>query len=177
MIKVWLGSLAAYNAGALVGRWVDLPKTDEELSEIIEAINKEAEEIDGVYLSEEIDIFDFETEVDGIYNDLNRLGLREMNELAERLEGLDEYELKELAALIEGTDSIEEALDIHEQGRAIIIHDIEDNDDLGRAWVEELGGMEVPEHLVNYIDYEAIGRDLCFDGWTITSQGVAVCIN
>lgn len=177
MIKVWLGSLAAYNAGALVGEWVELPKTNEELTEIIEGINKEAEKVDGVYLSEEIDIFDFDIEIDGIYNDLNRLGLRKMNELAERLEGLDEYELDDVVALIEVTDSIEEALEIYEEGRAIILHDIEDNNDLGRAWVEELGGMEVPEHLVNYIDYEAIGRDLCFEGWTITSNEIAVCID
>lgn len=177
MIKVWIGSLAAYNAGALVGEWVDLPKSEDELNEAIEAIHKEANKIDGVWNSEEIDIFDFETEVEGIYNELQGMGLRQMNELAERFDGLDEYELKEVAALIEATGDIDEALSIQEEGRAIILYDIEDNDDLGRAWVEELGAMEVPSHLENYIDYEAIGRDLTFEGWTITSQDIAVCID
>ncbi len=40
---------------------------------------------------------------------------------------------------------------------------IEDYDDLGRYYIEELGTMEVPEHLQNYIDYEAYGRDIALD--------------
>jgi antirestriction protein len=177
MIKVWIGSLAAYNAGALVGEWVDLPKSNEELNEIIDEINKEAEKVDGVYLAEEIDIFDFETEIDPLFDDLKGLSLWEMNEVAEKLDELDEYERTEFAAIVEVTDSIEEAFEVLENGGAIILHDIHEHEDLGIAWVEELGGMEVPEHLKNYIDYEAIGRDLSFDGWYITTNGLAVCIN
>ena len=36
--------------------------------------------------------------------------------------------------------------------------DIHDHDDLGRYYIEELDAMQVPEHLRNYIDYEAYGR-------------------
>jgi len=41
--------------------------------------------------------------------------------------------------------------------------DIHDEDDLGRFYIEEMCTMEVPEHLQNYIDYEAYGRDMSLD--------------
>lgn len=41
--------------------------------------------------------------------------------------------------------------------------DIHDHDDLGRYYIEELDAMQVPEHLRNYIDYEAYGWDIALD--------------
>ena len=41
--------------------------------------------------------------------------------------------------------------------------DIHDHDDLGRYYIEELDAMQVPEHLRNYIDYEAYGRDIALE--------------
>ena len=35
----------------------------------------------------------------------------------------------------------------------------DDYSDLGRYYIDEVGVMEIPEHLANYIDYEAYGRD------------------
>ena len=40
---------------------------------------------------------------------------------------------------------------------------IHDHDDLGRYYIEELDAMQVPEHLRNYIDYEAYGRDIALE--------------
>ena len=49
---------------------------------------------------------------------------------------------------------------------------IEDYDDLGRYYIEELDAMQVPEHLQNYIDYEAYGRDVAMDeNGSFTDQG------
>ena len=42
-------------------------------------------------------------------------------------------------------------------------NDIEDYDDLGRYYIDELEVMQVPEHLQNYIDYEAYGRDIALE--------------
>ncbi len=44
-IRVWIG-LTAYNDGHLVGRWVDFPKTPEELEVILKEINSKAEEVE-----------------------------------------------------------------------------------------------------------------------------------
>ena len=47
-----------------------------------------------------------------------------------------------------------------------------DYDDLGRYYIEELEVMQVPEHLQNYIDYEAYGRDVAMDeNGSFTDQG------
>ena len=37
-IKIWIGNLAAYNAGTLRGEWVNLPISDEELQAVYSRI-------------------------------------------------------------------------------------------------------------------------------------------
>ena len=50
--------------------------------------------------------------------------------------------------------------------------DIRDHDDLGRYYIEELDAIQVPEHLKNYIDYEAYGRDIALEeGGQFTDLG------
>ena len=48
---------------------------------------------------------------------------------------------------------------------------IEDEDDLGRYYIEELGALDVPEHLRQYIDYEAYGRDVSMEESSCFSNG------
>lgn len=54
--------------------------------------------------------------------------------------------------------NLTENLDCYE-----VYPDIHDYDDLGRYYIEELDVMQVPEHLQNYIDYEAYGRDVALE--------------
>ena len=37
---------------------------------------------------------------------------------------------------------------------------VEDDETLGRIYVEDMEAIDVPEHLLNYFDYEAYGRDI-----------------
>ena len=63
--------------------------------------------------------------------------------------------------------NLTENLDCYE-----VYPDIHDYDDLGRYYIEELDVMQVPEHLQNYIDYEAYGRDVALEeNGTFTDQG------
>ena len=63
--------------------------------------------------------------------------------------------------------NLTENLDCYE-----VYPDIHDYDDLGRYYIDELEVMQVPEHLQNYIDYEAYGRDVAMDeNGTFTNQG------
>jgi len=43
---------------------------------------------------------------------------------------------------------------------ANILADISDYEGLGRLYADELGTIEIPEHIQNYFDYEAYGRDV-----------------
>ena len=62
------------------------------------------------------------------------------------------------------TGSIQELINLTENlGCYDIYPDIHDHDDLGRYYIEELDAMQVPEHLRNYIDYEAYGRDIALE--------------
>ena len=38
--------------------------------------------------------------------------------------------------------------------------DGDDDETLGRIYVEDMEAIDVPEHLLNYFDYEAYGRDI-----------------
>ena len=38
--------------------------------------------------------------------------------------------------------------------------DIHTEEELGRMYIQELEAVQVPEHLIDYIDYEAYGRDV-----------------
>lgn len=40
---------------------------------------------------------------------------------------------------------------------------IENEEDLGRFYIEEMCTLKIPEHLENYIDYEAYGRGMNLD--------------
>lgn len=173
-LSVWLGSLAAYNAGYLVGCWVTLPKEPEELSEIYEAINAEAEKCQGVIFAEEIDVFDINCNVEGIYSDVSRLGIFELNDLADAFESMYEFEKDQFAALIEATDSIEEALE--QINEAIVLEDVNNEKDLGEVLHREgILGMHIPDELESFIDFEAIGRDYITGGdWILVESGKAV---
>ena len=48
---------------------------------------------------------------------------------------------------------------------------VEDETDLGYVIAED---WTIPEYLVSYIDYEAIGRDFTCSGWTLY-DGLAIC--
>ena len=62
------------------------------------------------------------------------------------------------------TDSIQELINLTENLDCYDVYpDIHDHDDLGRYYIEELDAMQVPEHLRNYIDYEAYGRDIALE--------------
>lgn len=46
--------------------------------------------------------------------------------------------------------------------RRIVYHTgshISNDEELGRLYIQDFGAVEIPEHLIDYIDYEAYGRD------------------
>ena len=106
--------------------------------------------------------------MDGLYDLLGEYAnLDELNYLASKLDDMsqDEYERFQAAMEIgDHTDSIQELINLTENLDCYDVYpDIHDHDDLGRYYIEELDAMQVPEHLRNYIDYEAYGRDIALE--------------
>ena len=76
-----------------------------------------------------------------------------------------EYEQFQAAMEIgDHSGSLQEIINLTENLDCYDVYpDIRDHDDLGRYYIEELDAMQVPEHLRNYIDYEAYGRDVALE--------------
>ena len=172
----FITNLGKYNEGELVGEWVKFPTTAEEMKEVFKRIGiGQKDDFGNPY--EEWFITDYDCYVDGLYDKLGEYeSLDELNYLASKLEEMSDSEYAQFQAGMEMGDhcgSLQEIINLTENLDCYEIYpDIEDYDDLGRYYIEELDAMQVPEHLKNYIDYEAYGRDVAMDeNGSFTDQG------
>ena len=172
----FITNLGKYNEGELVGEWVKFPTTAEKLKEVFKRIGiGQKDDFGQPY--EEWFITDYDCYVDGLYSKLGEYeNLDELNYLASKLDEMSESEYAQFQAGMEMGDhcgSLQEIINLTENLDCYeVCPDIHDYDDLGRYYIEELDVMQVPEHLQNYIDYEAYGRDVAMDeNGTFTDQG------
>jgi antirestriction protein len=157
MIKIYIANLGKYNEGELVGAWVRLPVTKDELDRIL----KEEVKINEMY--EEWAIHDYECDIDGVeiseWADIWKL-----NEIAAILEKADEYDRKIIESCLEvfGGEISDYVDTINEY---TLLEGVNTNYDLGYYYVEEAGiySRKSLGSLRNYIDYERFGRDIAYD--------------
>ena len=172
----FITNLGKYNEGELVGEWVKFPTTAEEMKEVFKRIGiGQRDDFGQPY--EEWFITDYDCYVDGLYSKLGEYeNLDELNYLASKLDEMDHSEYAQFQAGMEMGDhcgSLQEIINLTENLDCYEVYpNIHDYDDLGRYYIEELEVMQVPEHLQNYIDYEAYGRDVAMDeNGSFTDQG------
>ena len=172
----FITNLGKYNEGELVGEWVKFPTTAEEMKEVFKRIGiGQRDDFGNPY--EEWFITDYDCYVDGLYDKLGEYeNLDELNYLASKLDEMSDSEYAQFQAGMEMGDhcgSLQEIINLTENLDCYEVYPhIEDYDDLGRYYIEELEVMQVPEHLQNYIDYEAYGRDVAMDeNGSFTDQG------
>ena len=172
----FITNLGKYNEGDLVGEWVKFPTTLEEMQKVFERIGiGQKDDFGQPY--EEWFITDYDCYVDGLYDKLGEYeNLDELNYLASKLDEMSQGEYEQFQAAMEIGDhsgSLQEIINLTENLDCYDIYpDIHDHDDLGRYYIEELDAMQVPEHLRNYIDYEAYGRDVALEeGGEFTDLG------
>ena len=123
--------------------------------------------MDGVRY-EEIFITDYETDISGLYDCLGEYeSIDELNYLASMLDDMDEGEQAKFEAALSYGDYTGSLKDLINLAQNLDCYEycpgISDEDDLGRYMIDEMGAMEVPEYLENYIDYEAYGRDVSLE--------------
>ena len=172
----FITNLGKYNEGELVGEWVKFPTTAEELKEVFKRIGiGQKDDFGQPY--EEWFITDYDCYVDGLYSKLGEYeNLDELNYLASKLDEMDQSDYAKFQAAMEigdYTSNLQEIINLTENLDCYEIYpNIEDYDDLGRYYLEELEVSKVPAHLQNYIDYEAYGRDVALEeNGTFTDQG------
>ena len=156
MMNIYLTNLGKYNEGELIGEWVELPISNEELQEVFKriGINEEYEEY---FITDyECDFYEV-----GEYENIDTL-----NEIAERLDELNETESKIVKAMMsECGYTLDEAIEKVNNGDYMIYSDCNDMTDVAYQVVENCGYLNnVPETVSRYFDYESFGRDLGIEG-------------
>jgi len=149
----FITNLGKYNEGELVGEWVKFPTTADELKKVFERIGIGSEDDFGNPY-EEWFITDYDCYVGGLYDKLGEYAnLDELNYLAAKLDDMDRREYNQFPAAMEmgeHTGSIQDLINLTENLDCYDVYpDIEDHDDLGRYYIDELGAMQVPDHLRN----------------------------
>ena len=155
-MKIYLTNLGKYNEGELVGEWVELPVSDEELKKVLERIGINEE-------YEEYFITDYECD---FYHINEYDSVKKLNEIAEKLNELDEEEREVAETLISDLGfSVDEAIETVENGDYRIYYDCTGMDDVAYKVVDECGYLNnVPENVARYFDYESFGSDLSLEG-------------
>lgn len=156
-MSIYLTNLGKYNEGYLIGEWVKLPVSQEELTKVMDRIGINEE-------YEEYFITDYECDVEGVevgeYSNLD-----ELNEIAEQVEDLDEYGQKAIQAMLLDGYKFAEALEKVNNGDYMVYSDCDDMSDVACQMVEESGMLSgVSDNIARYFDYEAYGRDLDIEG-------------
>jgi len=141
-----------YNAGDLVGEWVNLPYTAEELNAVLKRIGIDEEH-------EEYFITDYESNLELKLDEYTSTSL--LNEVATCIGRLSPQELQTLKAVIELESSdVSNTIEIIENLDKYSLHaDIMTYQDLGHYLIHESGEFDTYtiETLEPYLDYESYG--------------------
>jgi antirestriction protein len=155
MIKIFLGKELAPASG----KWLTLPMDRGQLLAEMQRVCKNG----GEWL-----ISDWESDVDGLPVGETSHPM-ELNALAERLSELDEGDLPRIGHLLGNGFDIDDAFEKYEDVQFYPGMRLKD---VAAELVDEGCFGEIPKTIANYIDYEAIGRDLRHDGYEETNEGV-----
>lgn len=156
-MNIYLTNLGKYNEGELVGEWVKLPVSDEELQEVFKRIGIDGKEYEEYFITDyECDFYEISE-----YESISTL-----NEIAEKLDDLDEEQEQVVKVLMsECGYNLDDAIEKAENGDYMFYTDCNDMTDVAYIVVEEFGYLDnVPENIARYFDYEAFGRDLGIEG-------------
>ena len=156
LFEAYITNLGKYNEGELVGETLEFPTSPQEVQALLKHIG-----VDGIRY-EEFFITSFDGDVLGLYDYLGEYeNLDELNHLACLLSELDQGELEKFEAVLHTgahTSSVADIINLEQNLDCFEFYpEIENEEDLGRYWAEDL---PIPEELKDYFDYEAYGRDI-----------------
>ncbi|WP_392558892.1 antirestriction protein ArdA [Orbus mooreae] len=172
LLSVFITNLGKYNEGELVGEWVSLPTTRDEIKACFKRIG-----VDGVKY-EEYFLTDYESALERVTAYIEEYtSLDELNYLACQLETLSSSELEHYQAIVEMGDisSLKALINLVGQLDCYqYLSDIHNEYDLGYYWIEESGCYDISTlgNLANYLDYDKLGRDIALEqGGVFTANG------
>ena len=168
--EAFVTNLGKYNEGMLVGEWVKLPTTEEEMQKVFERIGiGKQDEFGQPY--EEWFITDYECPIYGVQKMLGEYeSLDKLNYLAALIDELSLSDQEKLVAIMEaGCDEVSDIDDLINLTFNLDCYDImpgiNDEYDLGYYYANEAGIYSEKDlgPLADYIDYERYGHDIAYD--------------
>ena len=168
-------NLGKYNEGQLAYARVTFPTDTETVQAALKKIG-----IDGIRY-EEVFISDYDGDMPQLHKRLGEYeNIDELNYLACVLSELSQDELAKFEAVMDSgeyTGSVKELINLAQNlDNYDFYPDIDSEEALGRMYIQELEAVQVPEHLIDYIDYEAYGRDVRInEGGHFAPGGYVMC--
>jgi antirestriction protein len=162
--RVWVGLEGSYAAGRLVGEWVDASDLDGDgVAELLARLQAQ----DPIEGGEELSIMDAEG-----WGQVEPKAFP-LHELAEVDALLDSRPEAEALAGAHGTSYYGTAQDLEDGLDSVSIYGpYSDVKDYVYGLIDD-GAIEIPEHLENYLDIEAMARDYTMDATEVhTDAGV-----
>ncbi len=164
--RIYVASLADYNAGRLHGRWIDANQSADAIrAEIAEMLAESEESTDGEYA-----IHDYE-----YFGDLELPEYADIDHVAEAAHLIVEHGpvFAALLAYVGGTSNIKEALRYFEDGYCGEYDSLTDYAEqfIDDCYADSIKGL--PEFIRYHIDYEGIGSEMqiCGDVFTLECEG------
>ena len=159
LLEAYITNLGKYAEGQLVGETLKFPTTAEEVQSLLKRIG-----VDGIRY-EEIFITSFDGDVLGLHEHLGEYeSIDELNYLAALLSEMDQSDIEKFEAVIDAgeyTGSVKDLINLTQNLDCFEFYSgISNEEELGRMYIEDLEALQIPEHLIDYIDYEAYGRDV-----------------
>jgi antirestriction protein len=120
--------------------------------------------VDGVRCQEYF-IISFDSDILGLYDYLGEYeNIDELNHLAHLLKELSPSERETLEAVMDSDQhcgSVQDLINLTQNLDCYDFHPGVDNEEmLGRLYVEDMESLEVPDNIKPYFDFEAYGRDI-----------------
>ena len=172
-ISIYLTNLGKYVEGYLMGEWVKLPVDKDKLQDVLDRIGIDGQQYEEFFIS------DYEALLSNLHIS-EYASIQDLNELAERLEGLADHEYEKLAAILEceSSMSIAEVLEIIEELDCFdLLEDIDDDEALAAYYIDN-GYIfyDVPDNIKMYLDLGRLGRDIRLDSANVyySSYGAVI---
>jgi antirestriction protein len=159
-MKAYITNLGKYTEGELVGKWISFPIDEDDFQDELESIGVKE---DTMY--EEWFITDYDCSLFDMYDAFGEYpNIDDINEVAEALED-HESEFTALMEVCSYTDALG-----YLESENYTFYEGMTLEDVAYEIVEEC--YNLPEIAQRYFDYKAFARDLGFDGYCETSNGV-----
>ena len=165
-LNIYLTNLGKYNEGELVGEWLNLPLSEEEIEEAMKRIGiGDADDFGQPY--EEFFITDYDSYI-GDHDYGEYADIYEINEMIQEISDYitTEDELELFRTLRNENLSYDEALNIIREKRYVIYSNCKSMEDVAREIVDNTGLLiGAPEVAIRYFDYASYGYDLKKEGY------------